>query len=221
VSRSAADGQPAQDTPALRMLIVLGGVAMLSGFLIVLVYQLTKPMIEENQRLAIEGMVFKLVPKASIRRDYQLAEGLTVYAAYDQTGALQGVVASGAAQGYADLVHLLYNYAPACSCIHGFDVLKMAETPGLGDKILTDKDFLANFSYLDARLDASGERLVNAIVTVKHGKKQESWEIDAISGATVTSRAVGKAINDSAQQVLPLLLPRLDEIARINLEETP
>ena len=94
-------------TPALGMLATLGGVAMLSGFLIVLVYQLTKPMIAENQRLAIEQMVFKLVPDASVRRDYRLAEGVSVYAAYDGSGRLKGVVAQGAAQGYADLVHLL------------------------------------------------------------------------------------------------------------------
>jgi electron transport complex protein RnfG len=207
-------------TPALSMLVTLGGVAMLSGFLIVLVYQLTKPMIEENQRQAIEQMVFKLAPEASIRRDYELAPGVSVYAAYDDKGALKGVVAQGAAQGYADLVHLLYNYVPECACIHGFDILKMAETPGLGDKILTDKNFLANFDYLDARLNEGGTGLVNPIVTVKHGKKQEQWQIDAISGATVTSRAVGKAINDSAQLVLPLLQPRLDEIRQIDLEKT-
>ncbi|MBF0255830.1 MAG: FMN-binding protein [Gammaproteobacteria bacterium] len=208
-------------TPALRMLVTLGGVAMLSGFLIVLVYQLTKPIIEENQRLAIEQMVFKLVPAASIRRDIELAPGLSVYAAYDEQGRLKGVVARGAAQGYADLVHLLYNYAPDCDCIKGFDILKMAETPGLGDKILTDKAFLANFDYLDARLDGEGKQLANPIVTVKHGKKQEQWQIDAISGATVTSRAVGKAINDSAQRMLPLLQPRLDEIRQIQPGQKP
>ncbi|MFN3884872.1 MAG: FMN-binding protein, partial [Rhodocyclaceae bacterium] len=40
--------------------------------------------------------------------------------------------------------------------------------------------------------------------------KSQPWEIDAISGATITSRAVGRAINDSAQVLLPRITPHLD-----------
>jgi len=50
------------------------------------------------------------------------------------------------------------------------------------------------------------------VKTVKHGSKTNPWEIDAISGATVTSKAVGKGINDSAQRLLPLMVPHLDQL---------
>jgi electron transport complex protein RnfG len=40
----------------------------------------------------------------------------------------------------------------------------------------------------------------------------QPWEIDAIAGATITSRAVGKAINDTAQALLPRIAPRLPEL---------
>ena len=40
---------------------------------------------------------------------------------------------------------------------------------------------------------------------VKHGTKTQAWQIDAISGSTVTSRAVGKGINEAAQALLPRL----------------
>jgi len=46
-------------------------------------------------------------------------------------------------------------------------------------------------------------------VTVKHGSKTEPWQIDAISGATVSSKAVGKALNDSAQRLLPAIVRNL------------
>jgi electron transport complex protein RnfG len=88
----------------------------------------------------------------------------------------------------------------------------MRETPGIGDKIYTDAAFLANFEALDARLDASGTALANPIRVVKHGSKRKPWEIDAISGATVTSKAVGRGINDSAQRLLPRLAPNLDQL---------
>ncbi|MES9816677.1 MAG: FMN-binding protein [Candidatus Thiodiazotropha sp.] len=212
-------------TPAGPMIRTLMGIAMLSGFLVVLTYQLTKPIIAENQRRAIEAAVFTVIPGAVARRDFVISDGelkpvttdkpgngILVYAGYDSEGDLKGVAAKAAAQGYADLIHILYGYDPACECIRGVKVLKLAETPGLGDKIITDANFVANFEALDARLSGDGQALENEIVTVKHGSKQNPWEIDAISGATISSKAVGKALNQSAKRLLPDLVPQLDKL---------
>jgi electron transport complex protein RnfG len=83
--------------------------------------------------------------------------------------------------------------------ITGFGLVSMRETPGIGDKIITDAAFLKNFEALDATLAADMKSLAHAVKVVKHGSKQNPWEIDAIAGATVTSKAVGKGINDSAR----------------------
>ncbi|OQX44283.1 MAG: FMN-binding protein, partial [Candidatus Sedimenticola endophacoides] len=47
-------------TPSFAMLRTLGGVAMMAGLLVVLVFQVTKPIIEENKRIAIEKAVFRV-----------------------------------------------------------------------------------------------------------------------------------------------------------------
>ncbi|MCU7914875.1 MAG: FMN-binding protein [Candidatus Thiodiazotropha sp. (ex Gloverina cf. vestifex)] len=215
--------QPA--TPAGPMIRTLMGIAMLSGFLVVLTYQLTKPIIEENQRRAIEAAVFQVIPDAVARKDFVVnetgvvavtaenpAEGIPIYAGYDQEGQLKGIAAKAAAQGYADIIYLLYGYEPECQCIRGIKVLKLAETPGLGDKIITDANFVANFDALDASLNDAGSDLANDIVTVKHGTKQNPWEIDAISGATISAKAVGKALNLSAKALLPKLAPQVEKL---------
>jgi electron transport complex protein RnfG len=207
------------------MIRTLMGIAMLSGFLVVLTYQLTKPIIAENQRRAIEAAVFQVIPGAVARRDFLVtetgvtpvspdapSEGILVYAGYDAEGKLKGVAAKAGAQGYADMIHLLYGYDADCECIRGIKVLKLAETPGLGDKIITDDNFVANFDALEAKLNASGDRLANPITTVKAGTKQHPWEIDAISGATISSQAVGKALNQSTQQLLPQLMPHIEAL---------
>ncbi|MBT3064278.1 MAG: FMN-binding protein [Candidatus Thiodiazotropha sp.] len=212
-------------TPAGKMIQTLVGIAMLSGFLVVLTYQLTKPIIAENQRRAIEAAVFTVIPDAVVRSDFVIndkgltpvtgeesVEGVLIYAGYNRDGELKGIAAKAAAQGYADLIHLLYGYDPGCECIRGMKVLKLAETPGLGDKIITDANFVANFEALDARLNTDGSALANEIVTVKAGSKQNPWEIDAISGATISSKAVGKAINQSAKQLLPAIRPHLEKL---------
>ncbi len=216
-------------TPTTAMLLVLGGIAMISGLLVVLAAQLTAPLIAENQRQAIERALVKVIPGSVIYRRYRVegeklvpaAEGDPgiIYAGYDADGRLLGIAAKGAAQGYADMIYLLYGYDPACQCIRGIQVLKLAETPGLGDRIMKDPAFLKNFEALDAQLDATGTALLHPIVTVKHGSRKDPWEIDAISGATISSRAVGQAINRSAQRILPAIRPLLDRISR--LEEAP
>ena len=63
------------------------------------------------------------------------------------------------------------------SAVSGVKVISHSETPGLGAKITTDENFKSQFA----------------------GKKLEgdSVEIDAISGATISSNAVKKAITDS------------------------
>lgn len=214
-------------TPTGSLLKVLGLVSALCGIIIVGSYELTLPAANANRRLALERAVFKVVPKAkSIVPYYALpggriapAEGAEApaaaakfYATYDDAGRLAGIAAEAGAKGYADMVRILFGYDPACQCIKGISVVAMRETPGIGDKIITDKEFLANFEALDVRLTADLKTLANEVKTVKHGSKTKAWQIDAITGATITSRAVGKGIDAAARTLLPRLLPNLDQL---------
>ncbi|MCB1800261.1 MAG: FMN-binding protein [Gammaproteobacteria bacterium] len=212
-------------TPTVAMLRTLGLIAALAGFLVVLTYQVTTPMIEENKRQAIERALYQVLPGAESRRDFILdaagirpadaagdANGTRLYAGYDADGKLVGVALEAAAQGYQDIIRVLYGYDPACQCIRGIQVLKMAETPGIGDKIAKDPRFLANFEALDARVDEATGGLSNAIVAVKSGKKTQTWQIDAISGATISSNAVARMLDTSAQSILPQLRAHLDRL---------
>lgn len=225
MSQPAAPETPIVTTPAGAMLRTLSLVAALSGFLVVLAYQLTLPLIEENKRIAIERALFKVIPGAVSRRDFILtgstvtpadadkpAEGIRIYAGYNDQGQLAGIALEAAAQGYQDVIRILYSYDPACECIRGIEVLKMAETPGIGDKIAKDPVFLQNFEALDARLNATGDGLAHAIVSVKHGSKTDPWQIDAISGATISSKAVARMLDDSAQRVMPQITGQLETL---------
>ncbi|OOY59694.1 RnfABCDGE type electron transport complex subunit G [Solemya velum gill symbiont] len=213
----------AHKTTSTAMILTLGLVTALSGFLVVFVYQATKPVIAENKRLAIEQAVLQVIPGAESFTPMLLTEdalvpvapgieGTRVYAGYDGENSFIGLAAEGAAQGYADIIQLIYGYKPACECVTGIKVIKLAETPGLGDKIITDKNFVANFDALDVRLNSDATALANAVVLVKKGSKTNPWEVDAITGATISSNAVAKAINASAQQLLPQIQPYLEEL---------
>jgi electron transport complex protein RnfG len=217
----------ATGTPTWAMIRTLGLVSAICGLIIVGSYELTLPAVKENKRIALERAVFKVVPSAkSVAAYYAMPGGDVVaagegdtppgaikfYAAYDEAGKLAGVAAEASAKGYADEVRIMFGYQADCQCVTGIGVVSMRETPGIGDKIRSDKEFLANFRALDVKVNADMTALVNEVKTVKHGTKNQPWQIDAISGATVTSRAVGRGINEAAQALLPRLYPKMDKI---------
>lgn len=212
-------------TPPFVMIRALGLIAAICGLIIVSAYQGTFDAVQENKRIAVERAVFKVIPAAkSIAEYWALPDGklekvgaggtapsgaIKFFAGYDEQGKLAGIAAEGAAKGYADTVRILFAYDPGRQAITGFGVVSSRETPGIGDKILTDKAFLANFP-LDAKLGQ--DALANPIRAVKNGSKTNPWEVDAIAGATITSRAVAKAINDTAQVLVPRIAPHLDAL---------
>lgn len=217
-----------QATPTAAMIRTLGLIAALCGVIIVTAYQGTYDAVQENKRIAVERAVFKVIPAATAIAEYLAtpqgdivkvgsggtanpAGAIKFYAGYDKDGRLAGLAAEGAAKGYADTVRILFAYAPERAAVTGFGVVSSRETPGIGDKIVDDKAFLANFP-LAAALAADHQALAQSIRTVKHGSKTHPWEVDAIAGATITSRAVGKAINDTAQALLPRVVPQLDKL---------
>jgi electron transport complex protein RnfG len=193
--------------PMYRALV---GVGMMCGLLIALVYEGTLPIIEKNRAEALERAVFAVIPGAARRETIEL-DGGEVHAAFDADGKLTGVAIEASSMGYADVLTLLYGYDPNAEAIIGIQVLISKETPGLGDKIEKDEAFLRNFEALDASLNDEGTGLRNRIVTVKSGTKSEPWEIDGITGATITSKAVGEALAKSGERWLPHVKEWADE----------
>jgi electron transport complex protein RnfG len=88
------------------------------------------------------------------------------------------------------------------------EILDSRETPGLGDKIYKDAAFVANFASLSVDPE---------IVAVKKGNKSAPNQIDAITGATISSKAVVKIINTANA----LWLPRLEAAPGSPAETTP
>ncbi len=99
-------------------------------------------------------------------------------------GKLAGWVTKSAGQGYADKIEVLIGFDPGMEKITGLFVLDQKETPGLGNKILED-------AWRGQFLNKSTAK---PLAPVK-GKSSASHEIDAITGATISSAAVTDIIN--------------------------
>jgi electron transport complex protein RnfG len=231
---SAATEQAAplpKQTSSAYMISVMTGVATVCGLLIVSVYQLTSPAIARNQARIVEESVFQVLPSATRQVAFAVdvpngsvspaPDGQSplpkIYAGFDGSGALVGIAIEASGRGYQDVIRVLYSYSPDCACVNGFKVFDSKETPGIGDKIITDEGFQANFEKLDAALDPATQKPAHAIVTVKHGTKSDPWQIDAISGATISSKAIGKIMQESTDAMLPVISQHLDEIRKAGI----
>jgi electron transport complex protein RnfG len=203
-------------TSAWHMYRAMVGVGVLCGPLIVTVYQATLPIIEQNKAEALRRAIFHVLPAATSSTTFAVDDddrfasvegdgvgGRLVYAGYDDDGRLVGLAIEAQGMGYQDVIALIYGYSPAERAIIGIRVLESKETPGLGDKIETDPDFLRNFERLDVSLADDKTALANAIVPVKSGEKAHPWEIDGITGATISSVAIANILDASAQYWVP------------------
>lgn len=197
--------------PMYRALVGLGcGCA----FLLALVFVTTKPTIQAKQAAHLEKAVLNVLPGAVKKTNFiyqpdggfvvanQEQDGHLFYAGYNTEGELVGIAIAAVGMGYQDNIQVLYGYDPRSQTIVGMQVLASKETPGLGDKIETAPHFRANFNALDVALSPKGIELQNPVVAVKQGQKQNPWQIEGITGATISSKAIAHIIHSSASTLL-------------------
>ncbi len=111
-----------------------------------------------------------------------------VYGAYDAQGSLVGVVITTQENGYSGKIEVMTGIK-ASGEISGVNILSMEETPGLGAKGKEDS-FLSQYKGFD-RSDLAVSK--------------DGGEINALSGATRTSRAITRAVNKAVEISKPYL----------------
>lgn len=195
--------ESAPEPSSFRLIMALGIAGLMSGIVLVGTYIYTDPLIKANKEAAIQRAIFKVLPACESSETLQLIDGKLVlkepgsgdeadkdipviYAGYNDSKELIGFAIPGAEPGFQDIIGAIFGYDGTQKLIIGFDVLESKETPGLGDKIFKDADWMASF----AALEVSPE-----IVPVKKGEKQSENEVETITGATISSKAVIRLLN--------------------------
>ena len=143
---------------------------------LVLGRDLAGKMAAQSQRLEIAA---RRVAVAMADRD----KTYSVYEARSQDE-LRGWGVKARGQGYADTIELLVGLSPGLETITGLFVLDQKETPGLGNKIITE-------AWRGQFIGASAK---GTLVVVKTGAAKPG-EIDAVTGATISSKSVAAMIN--------------------------
>lgn len=198
---SGAEDRAAAAVPAAppapnpwRLILTLAAAGLLSGLAIAGIYQVTLPRITANKAAAMRRAVFEVLPGAErlqrlVWTDGALVPGEkgepSVYSAYGSDGTFIGFAVPAEGAGFQDNIKLIYGYLPGERRIVGMRVLESRETPGLGDRIIKDQAFVGQFRDLS----------VDPTIVLIKGTGTEPNEVDAITGATISSTAVVKILN--------------------------
>jgi len=144
---------------------------------------LAKKMAKSDSALMIKPLSIT-IEKSGQKKIYNVFE--TRY----PDGRLAGWVTKAAGQGYADKIELLFGLDPEAKKLTGLFILGQKETPGLGNKIIEKQ-------WRDQFIKKPTDRRLKV---VKKGARADH-EIDAITGATISSKSVTGIINRSVADI--------------------
>lgn len=178
----------------VRLAATLAVAGLVAGVAIVGVYEATLPTIQANEAAALRRGVLDVLPGSTAlegrRQDGEVLvaadEDPEIYAGLRDDGSVVGYAIPADGPGFQDTIGLLIGFSPSRRRIVGYRVLDSRETPGLGDRIFRDEAFVAQFDDLAVE---------PGVVLVKPGQRAADNEVDSISGATISSRAVVDIVN--------------------------
>jgi Na+-translocating ferredoxin:NAD+ oxidoreductase subunit G len=167
-------------------LVVITFVASASlGF----IYELTKEPIamaavaKRNQAIGAVVPQFNNDPSGEYYTIEVPGGELVVYPAMKDGEIVGAAIETFTNRGFSGQIRLMVGLLPD-GTIHGIEVLEHRETPGLGDKIETDKSGF--------HLQFKGE---NPAENFRVRIRQDGGDVDAITATTITSRAYCDAVN--------------------------
>lgn len=195
-----------------QMFAVLMGVGILSSLVLAASYSITEPLKLENARKELQDAIFVVLPSAKEceRND----EGACKNIGTDEFQVYQGLDGEGKDVGYAFVaegpgfqgnIRMIVGIEEDLDTLLGMRVLEQVETPGLGAKIAQEtpkKDFFELFT--DVPVPEEVDETVEPpkyLVCLKTDDDTMKNDIQAITGATISSKAVVDIINHSLDQL--------------------
>ncbi len=175
------------DREQIQMVVALFVVAVIAATLLGLTNIFTRGPIAQAEKEALHRALTQVLPAHAndAQNDmFQVGEekqAIRVYPGMDKTGHISGFAWEVAApDGYAGTIRILVGVDPDGN-IHAIRVTSHKETPGLGDGIVNDTGWLAAFVEQD-------------LESRKWNVKKDGGDFDQFTGATITPRAVVKAV---------------------------
>ncbi len=172
----------------LSMIIVLSAICGASGFALSYLKESTAPIIENQVLTYVQGPAIKRVFPAADndpiaeRKTFSADGQKLVVFPYKQGGALVGVAFESKGKGYGGDIGVMVGFDLARDTLLGIGVTEMKETPGLGS-LVGEPKFSNQFAGKPLEVDL----------------KSKGGNIDAVSGATISSTGTVAAVQAAAK----------------------
>jgi electron transport complex protein RnfG len=195
----------------IKMVIVLTALSIISGGSLAGLKEFTAPLIENQEMNLVKGPAIRKIMEGSDNDPvaenfrFKITDGdqdrnifVGVFNGEANTVALEAL-----ATGFADKIGIIVAFNVTDDSILGLGVTTHKETPGLGANAKSDPAFAAQFKG----------KPINSPIQVTN----DGGDISALSGATITSRAVCKGAMQAIEtytKLKPQLLEKLEETGK-------
>lgn len=200
----------------LKLGAILAAISLVAGLLLSGTYSLTRPRIrmqEEEER----GLALKQVLPGAVEFREKRGRTMRYEEGVDRSGRVVGYAFDGQAKGYQSTIRVRVGVDPDGKIL-GIKILSQEETPGLGakvDEVLSQETLWSALmgifrSSQPVEIDEipsstpwfqaqfAGKTARDLILV----KESTDKNIESITGATITSQAVTKAVRDSVREFL-------------------
>ncbi|MBW1778708.1 MAG: RnfABCDGE type electron transport complex subunit G [Deltaproteobacteria bacterium] len=192
----------------IKMVVVLTVLSSFSGGLLAAIRNNTKERIEYQQLKFVKGPAIRSILEGCsndpIVDRFKIKDGDVEHSFF--VGVFDGkpstVALESFGKGFGGNIGVMVGVNVKEDTIVGVGVTTHSETPGVGSRAKTEPDFTAQFQGLPLKKEFK--------------VKADGGQVDALSGATVTSRGVSAALTDAAgiyERVKPQLMEKLKTFA--------
>jgi electron transport complex protein RnfG len=141
---------------------------------------ITRPRIIAQAKAEEEASLKEVLPEAAHFEPVKSGSDVIYYKAYDKAGKFIGVAFKASGKGYSSTIETVAGLTPE-GRITAIKIVDQNETPGLGARI-TEEDFTRQFT-----------------------NKKDLKEVQAITGATISSKAVIDSVSRKAEELRELI----------------
>ena len=175
----------------IKMVVVLTFLSVISGGALAYVQNNTTTLIENNKLQFVKGPAIKEIldgtsnNPVSDRFTIEQGEKKDIFFVGKYNGDPKAVAFETFGKGFGGDVYVVLGVNLDDDKLTGVRVTTMNETPGVGARAKTDLSFVSQFK---------GQPLQGTFKV-----KADGGQVDAIGGATITSRAVSSALTDASK----------------------
>jgi Na+-translocating ferredoxin:NAD+ oxidoreductase subunit G len=168
----------------LHILFTLTAIGIISGGVLSSINSWSSPLIKENQRLETERAIF-VVHNTGDKYEEITGNDFQIFKVFTGQDDLAGYSFVYEGNGFQGKIKIMIGITPDLNKITAIEVLEQTETPGLGTKILESP-------FIDQLFDLNVPAKINF---VKAAPSSDS-DVQSITGATISARAVVEIINN-------------------------